>query len=292
MSLLTVARRQLAKRAPKLEDAARQRRWRAENRSRALDVRPTLDAEQQRVATELVEKGIVVTDFGSLFGSTKLFDAARGEAERMYREHREHPPVQDDGNVKPFLTQLFTGPIATDDVWGRIALHPSVLAIANEYLGMRGMLRAAQVWLTEPTPGPATETQLWHRDGDDVMNVKLFIYFTDVGRGAGPFTYAPRTHPRGTVRRLPEHVRTRSTDEQMSAVVPAEDWVVCTGPAGTVVFADTCGFHKQLKPESHERLLLTIQYTSGTPAYPRNLEIHGDTSALDTEQRFAVLQQP
>jgi hypothetical protein len=206
----------------------------------------------------------------------------------MYDAHKATQPAANDADSKPFLTQLFKGPISTDDVWGRIALHPGVLAIANSYLEMNGLLRSVQVWLTEPTPGPALETQLWHRDGDDVMNVKLFVYFTSVGGGSGPFTYAPKTHPMGAVRDLPEHVNTRSTDDQMSAVVPREDWQVCTGEPGTVVFADTCGYHKQLKPTTEERLLLMIQYTSGTPAYPRNFEIGGDVATLGEAQQYAV----
>ena len=32
------------------------------------------------------------------------------------------------------------------------------------------------------------------------------------------------------------------------------------------MFADTCGYHKQLKPESDERLLLVSHYVSGTPS--------------------------
>jgi hypothetical protein len=287
MNLLAAAKQRLARRSPEPNDEALQRRWRESNRERLLDAAPALTEAHERLAHELTENGIVSADFSDVFGSRELYDEAAREARRMYDAHRASPPSH-EGDSKPFLTQLFKGPIRTDDVWGRIALDPGALAVANAYLGMHSMLRAVQVWLTEPTPGPAVETQLWHRDGDDVMNVKLFVYFTQVGGGSGPFTYAPKTHPVGSTRQLPEHVNTRSTDDQMAAVVPKEHWRVCTGEPGTIVFADTCGYHKQLKPETDERLLLMIQYTSGTPAYPRTLEIGGGIAALDEAQQLAV----
>ena len=102
------------------------------------------------------------------------------------------------------------------------------------------------------------------------MNVKMFVYFTDVKPAAGPLTYAPRTHPLGSRRELPEHdEQGRSDDAQLAQVVPESEWVLCEGPRATVVFADTCGYHKQLKPESGERLLAVSHYVSGTPLVPR-----------------------
>ena len=75
----------------------------------------------------------------------------------------------------------------------------------------------------------------------------------------------------------------------MSAVVPESEWTLCEGRPGTVVFADTCGYHKQVKPESDERMLLVAHYVSGTPFVPRVLELTGaDDSALSDDQYVAV----
>jgi hypothetical protein len=60
-----------------------------------------------------------------------------------------------------------------------------------------------------------------------------------------------------------------------------------------VVFADTCGYHKQLKPESDERLLVVSHYVSGTPLVPRSLELSGvDERSLTDDQYVAVLDRP
>ena len=185
------------------------------------------------------------------------------------------------------------GPLARCPGFSRIALHPAVLNVANGYLRLHSTLRALELWHTRPTPGSAIQTQLWHRDADDVMNVKLFLYFTDVRVPAGPLTYAPRTHPLGDRRTVPEHdEHRRSRDDQMARIVPESEWRILEGPPGTVVFADTCGYHKQLKPESDERVKLVAHYVSGTPYVPPALELRGvDESALSDDQYYAVFDR-
>jgi hypothetical protein len=198
------------------------------------------------------------------------------------------PAEGEDG--KGFLTILHRGPYDLDHAFARIAFDERALGVAAGYLGMRAQLRSLQLWHTRPTPGAARETQLWHRDADDVMNVKLFVYFTDVTPESGPLCYAPGTHPGGRRRRKPERDEgQRSTDEQMERIVPRREWVLSTGPPGTIALAETSGYHKQLKPTSGERLALMIQYTSGTPNYPRDVEIRvPDGAQLSAAQRYAL----
>ena len=113
-------------------------------------------------------------------------------------------------------------------------------------------------------------------------------------KNAGPLCYAPGTHPLGRHRELPERdEKWRSTDEQMSRIVPESEWVLCEGPRRSVVFADTCGYHKQLKPESGERMLMVSHYVSGTPMVPSVVEWTGiDDSALSDDQFVAVHDRP
>jgi hypothetical protein len=285
----------LASRVPKLESALAQRQWRAQNSDRALDEAKPSDPALARLLADVRRDGIAFGRFEELFGSKELFEQAAAEARRLKDAHAAASggdPGEDER--KPFIARLLSSKLDAGSPFAKIALDPRLLEVANGYMGMRSLLWAADVWWTFPTPGPAVETQLWHRDGDDLMNLKLFVYFKDVNRDAGPFCYAPGTHPLGTSRRLPERdAGARSTDEQMAAVVPPEDWIVATGEAGTVILADTCGYHKQVKPEGDDRLLYMVQYTSGTPQYPRKLEVSGvDESALDIDQRFALYEQP
>ena len=292
MSVRSLIGTQFARRAPRLGDRLALAGWRRRNRDRAL---PSNGAagDAGGLLGQLRRDGVLVTDVEAVFGDRALFEEAAAKARQLYEQPRERGEAE-PGSKATFLTKLATRSYDADDPFVRLALHPRVLTLANGYLGMRSTLRAVDLWLTEPTPGPAIQTQLWHRDGDDLMNVKMFIYFTDVTRAAGPLTYAPRTHPVGSRRELPEHdEHARSDDTQLAHVVPESDWVLCEGPAGTVVFADTCGYHKQLKPEGLERLLLMSHYVSGTPRVPRELELRGVSAEdLTDDQHVAVFDRP
>jgi hypothetical protein len=286
-SLLT----QLERRAPALGDRVARANWRLRNRSRAYDG-SEVPAELQPLVEQLRRNGVLITDVDAVFGDRELFGAAAARADALYSAPREEAEAE-AGAKATFLTKLATGSYDFDDPFVRLALHPSALAIANGYLRLRSHLRALDVWLTKPTEGPAIQTQLWHRDADDVMNVKMFVYFTDVTPAAGPLRYAPQTHPLGSKRQLPDRdEQARSNDEQMAQVVPERDWILCQGRPGTVVFADTCGYHKQQKPETDERVLLVAHYVSGTPMVPSALELRNvDESGLNEDQYIAVFDR-
>jgi hypothetical protein len=291
MSVGAAVRQQLAKHAPRLEEAAVRANWRLKNRNRAFSPDDVADSKQRELIDALHRDGVVVTSFDELIGDQALFDEAAAEARRLHEAWK--PEEAAEGSKATFLTKLATIHFPADDPFVQIALHPSVLNVANGYLKLRSTLRALDLWHTRPTPGGAVQTQLWHRDADDVMNVKLFLYFTDVRVPAGPLTYAPDTHPLGNRRELPEHDENRrSTDEQMARIVPENQWRILEGAPGTIVFADTCGYHKQLKPETDERVKLVAHYVSGTPYVAGVLELEGvDESSLTDDQYYAVFDR-
>jgi Phytanoyl-CoA dioxygenase (PhyH) len=290
MGVATKLRSELARRAPRLEDKAQLAAWRLRNRDRGAPA--PVPTRLEPVLEGLRRDGVAITDVDTVFGDRALYEQAAARADELYRAPRQESEA-DSGTKATFLTKLATGAYDFDDPFVRLAIHPDALAIANGYLRLHSFLRALDVWLTKPTEGPAIQTQLWHRDGDDVMNVKMFVYFTNVRPAAGPLRYAPGTHPLGSHRKLPEQdEQARSTDEQMARVVPERDWVLCEGRPGAVVFADTCGYHKQQKPETDERMLLVAHYVSGTPYVPPALELRDvDATALDDAQHYAVFDR-
>jgi hypothetical protein len=293
MTLGARVRSQLAKRAPRLEAAAVRAHWRRRNRDRSFSPRAIDDDEQRRCVESLAREGFALCTFEELFGDRALFEAAEAHVRRLY-ETRAQLQKAAAGSKDTYLTKLAAESYDASHPFVRIALHPGALNVANGYLRLRSTLRALELWHTRPSPGDAVQTQLWHRDADDVMNVKMFVYFTDVTHAAGPLTVAPRTHPVGDRRAIaPERSNGRSTDEQMAKVVPEEDWRILAGGPGTVVFADTCGYHKQLKPETGERVKLVAQYVSGTPYVPPALTLTGvDPATLSEDEHYAVFSRP
>jgi len=153
-----------------------------------------------------------------------------------------------------------------DNPFARFALQPRLLEIANSYFGMFTRLRYYNVWHTFASQEAPRQSQLWHRDREDFKILKVFVYLSDVDEGAGPLTYAKGSQLSGGLKRNPEHFIEggvkRSTDEQMAAVVPTEQWFKATGPKGTIVFADTSGYHKGGLARTHDRLMYVCMFTS------------------------------
>ena len=174
---------------------------------------------------------------------------------------------------KEFLVHLVDYPrgIDPDDPILRVALDRKLLEIVAAYLGFWPSLYSIDAWLNYPTPRPPEISQLWHRDPEDLRLVKAFIYLADVNNECGPFTYVPRTHPFGaeTLTAAKLERKKRFEDDRMSRVFPPEAWRVCTGPAHTMILADTLGYHRGGKPTIGQRILITFTYTSGTPITER-----------------------
>jgi hypothetical protein len=172
----------------------------------------------------------------------------------------------------------------------KVALDLKLLEIVAGYLGMWPVLHSVGAWLNYPTDEPASSSQLWHHDPEDLKIIKTFIYLEGVERDNGPFTYVPGTQPFGSnVARAAHCDSRRVTDEALDRVFPPNTWRVCTGPAGTMIVADTLGFHRGGKPLVGTRLLVTFTYTSGTPLVERALRLKGEPLWISAAiQRYAI----
>jgi hypothetical protein len=176
--------------------------------------------------------------------------------------------VCNEGTKKNFIYEYLGHhpTLAPAEIATRFALHHRVLEIANAYLGMYTRLRYVNVWHTFASTAAARQSQLWHRDREDRYILKLFVYLSEVDETSGPFTYAPRTHAKGNVRKVPasfvEGGVHRTRDEQMEEVVSADRWIKCEGPPGTIVFADTRGYHKGGLARENDRIIYTCMFTS------------------------------
>ena len=73
------------------------------------------------------------------------------------------------------------------------------------------------------------------------------------------------------------------TDEEVAAAVPAEDRLAMTGPAGTMIFCDTSGFHRGGFAKSKPRVLSIWSYVSP------EAEQQGHRFEVDLEGREAEL---
>ena len=251
-----------------------------------LNARPTLlhglrerplRGEGARVLRDLNRDGIALTSVSALFadgGHLQALQAAAYDVQERMAESlvvaQEAANDPNAGDRKPFVVPLLgdTGPrLAAEaprpaSVFARYPLQDPISRIADAYFSMYARLHHYNVWRNFATRLPARESQLWHRDPmpEDRFVLKVFTCLTDVDDASGPFVYAAGTHHKGSVRREPDFLHKdgetpRSDDGQMARVVPPNAWVRGVGSAGTIIFADTRGYHKGGLARERARLL-------------------------------------
>jgi hypothetical protein len=250
------------------------------------------NAAARKIVEDLNRDGIAVAGVDELLADKRPFAELETAVETLLEsrrdELREIKRRAADAHAigeKTFNVELLGSEVAFDaeSVFARFALQETFLNIANAYFGMLVKLRYYNVWQTFATDGAPRESQLWHFDREDNYILKLFLYLKDVDEGAGPFTYAPKTHRKGKLwGKQPEFSLEknvmRSTDEQMSKIVPRENWVKGVGKKGTIIFADTRGFHKGGEARTGDRLMFTAMFTSPASDSKRLLHFPGDLS--------------
>lgn len=235
----------------------------------------TLAGEPQRVLADLNRDGVAMTSVGALLGENLCYHELTESVEKLETNLADRLSASrteaDDQNAvgrKTFLVELLGKRPVLDpnSIYARFALQKPFLQIANAYYGMYTRLRYYNVWHTLRTQSEARESQLWHYDREDHYILKVFVYLSDIDDGAGPFTYAPGSHRKGRIKTEPEYaiengVR-RTSDAQMAAVVPEERWIKCLGSKGTIIFADTRGYHKGGLARQSDRLMYLCMFTS------------------------------
>ena len=255
------------------------------------------------IVRNLLSNGIAVSRIEDLMDEQSIIDLDSSVQRLLDAKNQEirdlKSMVDADSTLgkKTFNLELLGSEPEFDpgSTFAKLGLSRSLLAIANSYLRMTAQLRYFNVWYTTASTGTSRESQLWHFDREDNYILKLFLYLDDVDEGTGPFTYAPGTHRNGKHRSIrPEFIMEgnvkRSTDEQMSNVYPREKWKACTGKKGTIVFADTRGYHKGGEARTKDRLMFTCMYTSPASQSKDLLRFPAefDSAGLSSEQRRAL----
>lgn len=235
-----------------------------------------LSVAELEIVQCLNKDGIAASSADSLFGCDSKFRELEAAATNLLDKRKEEVEAvkltaADEQNIgnKTFNLEMLGGELvfSPESVFARFAINSAILNIANAYFRMSAKLRYYNVWYTAASASKSRESQLWHFDREDNYILKVFLYLDDVDEGTGPFTYAPGTQRKGQYTSIkPEYFLEgnvqRTTDEQMAAVYPKSNWKTCTGKKGTIVFADTRGYHKGGEARTKDRLMYTCMFTS------------------------------
>jgi hypothetical protein len=152
----------------------------------------------------------------------------------------------------------------------------SLHALVSLYLGAPAYLHSCQAWWQYPmgSEHKASNAQQWHRDRDDLAELKLFFYATDVDASSGPHGFVPGSHTAEGLRRI--FPSTSDTDPVVNGTEHGfiddniliqrglkgaiKTWI---GPAGSCFLEDTRGFHRAYIPTEQPRLLFSLVWTLG-----------------------------
>ena len=167
-------------------------------------------------------------------------------------------------NRKRFLQNVLdAATLGADSAAIQFALRDDVLATVSDYLGAVPFLTSIQVFHSDTVEGVPTSSQLYHCDGDDVTQVKIFVYCSDVDVASGPLTVLDAAATSEVQQRTDYWYRHRLTDEQVTAVVGAGHEHPILGPRGTTAFVDTSRcfhFGSRVAANAAPRLVTMIQY--------------------------------
>jgi hypothetical protein len=145
----------------------------------------------------------------------------------------------------------------------RLALREDVLAAAARYLGVVPFLSNIAVFHSGVAGQAPTSSQLYHLDGEDATQMKLWVYCSEVSHASGPLTVLDAAGTREVQRRTKYQFGQRRTDEQVHAIVGGGRERPIVGPVGTTAFVDTSRcfhFGSRVAPDAPARLAVMIQY--------------------------------
>jgi hypothetical protein len=216
----------------------------------------------EEVLADLRTEGVHVTTVERLLGdAAPVFRATLGRALPLLEE----PPDARCWTARHASTDLsLEALLARLPEFYLLGLNARLLSVAEQYLRVPVAYHGA-VLRRSFADAHAAGPRLWHRDIEDLHVLRTVVYLSDVEEEHGPFEYIPR-HNRPVRRALRRGAPLR-TDEEMRAVVPAAQWRRVTGPAGTVVIADSARtFHHQSRQRGGQRTVLMLGHASRRPS--------------------------
>jgi Phytanoyl-CoA dioxygenase (PhyH) len=262
---------------------------------------PALGEAQQRVVNGLRENGIAVVRFEDLFDDQ---DWAKLQADiapfveqgnDLLRTVGARPKTKEEFILRRFRKHSKVMPrFSLDNPWLRIGLSDPMLDIANGYREQWTTLYYVDNWFTLPyaAADERIASQRWHRDPEEEHVLKVFLYLSDVDEDAGPFEYVAGSPTGGRYGRLwpwkeKDH---HPAEEDLYRAVEPEDVLTLTGPAGTMIFCVTGGFHRGGFARRKPRILSIWTYlsTSAERGHRFELEPREATADLSVKVRAAL----
>ncbi len=260
---------------------------------------PKLDPLQQKLVEDLMATGVATCQFSQLVSDRQFwqslstfvsdFSSSNAVQSVVSKRQRDFEKKNDPQSVGHYIITYYDQDqkpmITADNLLLNLALNPLVLDVVNSYLSLWSRLIYFDIWYTLPlNTDMRILSQRWHRDPEDRRKIRTFLYFCDVDESNGAMEYFAGSHSGGPY----EHVFKWADplgipyppDGEVERQIPDSQRIVLKGPAGTLVFCDTAGFHRGGTTKTRPRIIATSAFV--TPA-----SLHGRRFGIDTSVRKA-----
>lgn len=252
---------------------------------------PELTAAGERVASDLSANGIAFAEFSEFF-EPRFFETIRACFEEYLTEFNRVKTKAPKGK-EVFLDTIHKAhTFVPDDPVSTYLAAPIFAATSARYMGMVPRFVGSSFWRTRVATGDdRMYSQQWHRDYNDRVLVKVFLYITDVGAEEGYFEYLTGSHGGGRLGRKydrigPDGFRAYPDASRLDPYVASlpvisldavpkarrsgtsAPWhrkssvIRCLAPRATLIFADTFGLHRGGYVRSGYRDMIMTTYST------------------------------
>ncbi len=226
-----------------------------------------LDEAGRTIVRALFKDGVHITSLDSLGmpGSDDMFDEAR-DLSAVLQMRSMTPKLFGKSILAAEADDLLARRRLFD--WG---LNGRILDIAEAYLRTTCAYDGVDFHYSV-ADGRETSTRYWHRDREDIRQLKVIVYVNDVGDADGPFEILdPEFQPFLETSLSWRYASVADSDIRSLARRHCAANVIrsCTGARGTVIFVDTARCHHHGKPPTRrDRSAVFFSYFSRSPAHP------------------------
>ena len=192
-----------------------------------------------------------------------LLDEAMDEARAVIKKRYNDPSVPSKGSIDFMGSAKKTkGEITFGTSLGRFQFHPNFVIPIIKYFGFLPVVFGSGITLSRNNRDIVGSSQQFHRDPEDITQIKVFIYLNDIDEETGPFMALP-AGTSAVIAEQHQYRKGRMADEMILGGCGEDILRTFCGPSGTIVFADTnrC-FHCGSRAGNRPRLALTIQYAT------------------------------
>ena len=241
---------------------------------------PNASEEAQRIAAGLKDDGMAFA--GPIVTRRELDDIMEYLSTKNCYDPR-HPEMPGFSDPKDVHSTCFHAYYCDDDVVAaphlmKIANHPVLIEALELLFGCKPTITSALIWWLFSSydySDSEREQFLWntnnmHRDIDDWLQIKLFIYLTDVNDTTAPHLFIKGSH-KGGVSHGKKVISIEAAEHNCSDKIEK-----VVGAAGLAWLENPFGFHVARRAEQGNRLMAAISYSLLPLPFTIGRRVHDD----------------